>query len=457
MKKGLKLNGIVVLFLLLVFVALLTYIIPAGEYNRIEVGGRTLVDGSSFKYLESRPITIFEFFKSIPKGLQAATSLTIMISLIGGSIRLIESTSSIRNFIFKIKDKIGEERSYLILIIISLFFGLLGTFPGMLEAVIPFAPLCIGISLALGYDSIVGISISLVPIVIGWAAGVTNPWTTGIGQSIAELPMFSGISYRFVCFLVFFAFTILYTLFYANNVRKNPEKSIIKMRNKKDFINIEESVEYTFKNTLVLITFTATILIIVYGALYLRFDMIAMSAVYIIGAIIAGILYGYSPNKISEELISGGKDMFIAAFAIGMARGISVIMTDARIIDTVVHYVVSILQGKSAYFNALSMFLIQTVINFFIPSGSGQAVITLPILIPVADLIGLNRQITILAFQFGDGLSNLMYPTVGALIAVLSYSKITFLEWFKYIWKYAVGIMLVAGILIVVAVAINFS
>lgn len=457
MKKGLKLNGIVVLFLLLVFVALLTYIIPAGEYNRIEVGGRTLVDGSSFKYLESRPITIFEFFKSIPKGLQAATSLTIMISLIGGSIRLIESTSSIRNFIFKIKDKIGEERSYLILIIISLFFGLLGTFPGMLEAVIPFAPLCIGISLALGYDSIVGISISLVPIVIGWASGVTNPWTTGIGQSIAELPMFSGISYRFVCFLVFFAFTILYTLFYANNVIKNSEKSIIKMRNKENFINIEESVEYTFKNTLVLITFTATILIIVYGALYLRFDMIAMSAVYIIGAIIAGILYGYSPNKISEELISGGKDMFIAAFAIGMARGISVIMTDARIIDTVVHYVVSILQGKSAYFNALSMFLIQTVINFFIPSGSGQAVITLPILIPVADLIGLNRQITILAFQFGDGLSNLIYPTVGALIAVLSYSKITFLEWFKYIWKYAVGIMLVASILIVVAVAINFS
>ena len=215
MKKKININGIIVLFILLILVAISTYLIPSGEYARIEVNGRTMVDASSFKIVESNPTSFFNFFKSIPLGLQEASMLIIMIFLIGGAIRVFESTGAIRAFIYLLRDKIGDKNSYLILILISIFFGCLGTFPGMLEAVIPFAPLCISIAITLGYDALVGISMCLIPITIGWSAGVTNPWTTGIGQSLAELPMFSGFEYRFLIFIIFLLASIIYTLIYA--------------------------------------------------------------------------------------------------------------------------------------------------------------------------------------------------------------------------------------------------
>ena len=327
----------------------------------------------------------------------------------------------------------------------------------MLEAVIPFAPLCISIAITLGYDALVGISMCLIPITIGWSAGVTNPWTTGIGQSLAELPMFSGFEYRFLVFVIFLLTSIIYTLIYAKKIKNNPEKSLIHSKDLKHLEIEKENIKFTMSHLLVLIIFSLTIITIVYGSLKLKWNMADMSAVYIIGAILCGVVSKYSANRISDEIILGGKDMFIAAFAIGMARGVSVIMTQSHIIDTVVHYTASILVGKSQYFNAFGMLAIQTIINFFIPSGSGQAVVTLPVLLPVADLIGLNRQIAILAFQFGDGLSNLMYPTVGVLIALLSYSKISFMEWFKYIYKYMIIIYGIATILLLIAVKINFS
>ncbi len=208
---------------------------------------------------------------------------------------------------------------------------------------------------------------------------------------------------------------------------------------------------------LVLIIFALTIAIIVYGSLKLNFNMIDMSAIYIIGGILCGLANGYDANKISDEIIAGGSSMYIAGIAIGMARGVSVLMTNSQIIDTVVHSIASMLQGNSQSINAVGMFIMQTVINFFVPSGSGQAVVTLPVFIPVADLIGLNRQIAILAFQFGDGFSNLIYPTVGAVIAILSYSKVSFAEWLKYIWKYFAIIAVVCISILLIAVKINFS
>lgn len=450
-------DGFVTLFYLVVLVFLLTYIIPAGEYARVEVAGKTIVDGNSFKYLEQTPVTPFGFFKAIPMGIQAASQLIIMILLIGGSIKIFDGTGAIRAAIFKLINIIGEGKSSVVLVAIMIFFGSLGAFPGMLEAAIPFAPLCVNISLTLGYDVLVGIYIALVPIVAGWASGVTNPWTTGIGQSLAELPMFSGLGYRMIVFIVFMAITIIFLLKYASKIKKDPTASLV-YGMKFDHLNSDEAkndIEFTTRLKLVLIIFAATIIVIVYGTLNWKWGMTEMSAVYIIGAIIGGIVAGYSPNKIAGEVLEGGKEIFIGAMAIGLARTVSVIMDQGHITDTIVHFLASLLQGMSPTFNAIGMFLIQTIINFFIPSGSGQAVVTLPIMIPVADIIGLNRQIAILAFQFGDGLSNLCYPTVGALIAFLAYTKVPFTKWLRFIIKYMLLIWLAAAILLAGAVMIN--
>lgn len=458
-KKREMLDGMVILFILVFIVAVLTYIIPAGEYTRTVVDGKTIVDGTSFKYIEQSPVSFFNFFKAIPNGIQAASMLIIMIILIGGSIRIFDGTGAIRAAIFRLKDIIGEDKSSIILVAMILFFGSLGAFPGMLEAAIPFAPLCIGISLELGYDALVGIFISLAAIVAGWSAGVTNPWTTGIGQNLAELPLFSGIGFRMIVFVVFMAITIFYILRYAAKIKKNPESSLVSGMNIEHLVGngLEDKPQFTTRLKLVLLTFAITIVTIVYGTLNWKWGIPEMSAVYIIGSIIGGIIAGYNANKIINEMLEGGKAIFTGAMAIGLARAISVIMDQGHITDTIVHSLASLLQGQSPTFNAIGMLILQSILNFFIPSGSGQAVVTLPIIIPVADLIGLNRQIAILAFQFGDGLSNLCYPTVGALIAFLAYTKISYTKWIKFIMPYLLIIWLASSILLGIAVMINFA
>jgi len=452
-------DGMVILVFLIFVVTLLTYIIPAGQYDRVVVDGRTIVQADSFKYIEQSPVSLFDFFKSIPLGLQSASQLIIMVLLIGGSIRLFDSTGAIRAAIFNLKDTIGDKNSSLILAAMILFFGCLGTFPGMYEAAIPFAPLCIGISLALGYDVLVGICISLVAIVAGFSAGVTNPWTTGIGQSIAELPMYSGLGFRMVAFIVFMSVLIFFVLNYAKKVKKDPKLSLVYGMNFDHLSNedINQNLEFTNRLKLVLVAFVIMIITVVYGSLKLKWGMTEMSVIYIIGSIVGGIIAGYNANKIVNEILEGCKAILIGAIAIGIARGISVVMDQGHITDTIVYSLASLLQGHSSIINVIEMYVLQNVLNFLVPSGSGQALITLPVMIPVGDLIGVNRQITILAFQFGNGLTNLTFPTDGALLAFLAYTKIPFPKWLKFISKFMLMICSAAIILLSIAVLIGIS
>ncbi len=460
-KKGGKFkfpHAFVLLFAIIVLVGILTYIVPAGEYDRIEVNGRKVVDPTSFHFIDNTPVGVFDFFTAIPKGIQSGSFLIIMILIIGGAIKLFDGTGAIRAAILKLTDTIGEEKDSWVLASIMVFFAFLGGFPGMLEAAIPFAPLCIGIALTLGYDALVGISISLVAIAIGWTAGPSNPWTVGIGQTVAELPMFSGFGYRLVVLAVLLAASIAFVLRYAKKIKKDPTKSIVYGMDTNHLIgNNDEKIEFTSRHKLILLTFITTIIFIVVGALKWKWGIPQMCATYIIGAIIGGKFAGYNSDKIADELLEGGKAIFIGAMAVGLARGINVVMTDGHIADTIVYGISSLLKGMPPAITAVGMFIVQTLINFFIPSGSGQAMVTLPILIPVADIIDLNRQIAILAFQFGDGLSNLCYPTVGGLVAFLIYSKISFNKWFKFIFPFMIMVWSLAVLLLIGAALINFG
>ncbi|AOT73265.1 YfcC family protein [Geosporobacter ferrireducens] len=458
-KKKMKFpHAFVLLFSIIAIVGILTYIIPAGAFDRIDVNGRQVVDATSFHYIDPTPVGVFDIFMAIPQGIQAASALIIMILLIGGAIRVFDGTGAIKAAIFRLTKIIGEERSHWVLAAIMLFFGCLGAFPGMLEAAIPFAPLCIGIALALGYDALVGISIALIAIVMGWTAGPSNPWNVGIGQSISELPMFSGLGFRLFIFVILMAVSIGYVLRYASKIRKDPSASVVYGMNTDHLVNIEqEDMEFTSRHKLILITLATTIGFIVYGTIQWKWGIPHMSATYIIGAIIAGIIAGYDSGKIADELLEGGKAIFIGAMAVGLARAIQVVMEQGNIADTIVYGISYPLKGLPAYITSVAMFMVQTIINFFIPSGSGQAMVTLPIMIPAADIIGLNRQIAILAYQFGDGLSNLCYPTVGGLVAFLMYSKVSFNKWLKFIMPFMVLAWGVAIILLMIAVMMNYG
>lgn len=440
------------LFGIIVFVAILTYIVPAGEFSRVEVAGRTVVDPTSYHSVPQNPTKLFDIFTAIPKGLNAASGLIFMILIIGASIQLFDSTGAIKAAIFRLLEIIGEARRSWVLATIMIFFGCLGAFPGMLEAAIPFAPLCVGIALSLGYDPLVGIAIPLISIVVGWTAGPSNPWTVGIGQNLAELPLFSGFGYRVLILVVLLSTAIAYVIRYGERVRKDPSTSIVYDLDFSHLRGREEAKEtFSSRHGIILAIFALTIGTIIYGTFQWKWGMIQMSGAYIVGAVVAGMVAGYSSGKIADTLLEGGRSIFIGVVAVGLARAISVVMTDGKITDTIVYAISQPLKGLPSVITSVAMFVVQTILNFFIPSGSGQALVTLPIMLPVADIIELKRQVAILAFQFGDGLSNLCYPTVGALVAFLIYTKVPFDRWIRFIapfmaisWCLSVGFLTIA-------------
>jgi uncharacterized ion transporter superfamily protein YfcC len=440
-------NAVVLLLGLILLVGIASLFLPTGRYEKILVDGRQVVDPASFHFVEKTPLKFLDFFDSVHMGLSAAGPLIFMILIIGGAVRLFESTGAVTGIVAEFARRFGREKSSWVLILIFTFFACLGAFPGMLEAAIPFAPLCVSIALALGYDVFVGISIPVVGIVVGWSAGPTNPWTVGIGQSMAQLPMFSGIGYRLLALLVLWAVSLAYILFYAARIKKDPSRSLAAnlegVFDEKSDQRLED-IPFTSAHKFVLFVFVATLATIVFGTIVWKWGFPQMSSLYILGGVIAGAACRYSPNRIADTFIEGGRAIFGGVAAVGLARGISVLMEKAGVIDTVIYYLSLPLKDFTAEASASVMFVIQTVINFFIPSGSGQAMATLPVMLPLADILNVSKQAAILAFQFGDGLSNLCYPTVAVLIAYLSYTRVPFSRWLRFIMPYMILVWVVA-------------
>lgn len=452
-------SAFVVLFFIILIVCISTYIIPSGSYERVVVDGRTEVDPTTFKYISQTPVSIFEMFKAVPQGIQNTSNLLIMILIIGGAINIVNETGAIESAVMSLKDRIGENRSFIVLGGIMVFFGFLGAFVGMLEAAIPFAALSIGICLSLGYDVLVGVSLPFIGIVMGFTAGPTNPWTVGVGHLIGELPVYSGITYRIVIFLIYMLVAIYYVVNYGRKVKKDKSKSLVYDI---DFSHLDKKgnkkkIDFTIKRKIILLMFVVTLSTVVYGTLKLKWGTTEMSAIYLIGAILIGLVNGFSGDEISTKFLDGGKSLFVAAMAIGVSRSIQVIMEQGNIADTIINNVSTLLSSFPLWLSGICMFILQCFINFFIPSGSGQALITLPTMLPISDIVGLNRQIAILAYQFGDGITNLFYPTVGCLIGFLEFSKIPFKKWIKYIMP-LVGIYFIINVLLLsIAVLIDYG
>ena len=459
-KAGLSMpNGVLILFMIVVLVGLLSYIIPAGEFSKIMISGKEVIDPQSFHFIESNRVGFLDLFLAIPLGFQNAVMLITMILIIGGAVNVFEQTGAIGGAIAASIRTLGSKNKEWVLIALTTFFACLGAFPAMLEAIIPFAPICIAVALTMGYDLLVGMSIPVIGAVIGWTSGVTNPYTTGIGHNMAGLPLFSGFLYRFFFFAILLFMANAFIVRYARKITKDPSASLaadIPADENLKTIDID-TMPFDGKQKLIMFVFAATIAVIVIGTILFKWDMNKMSAFYIIGAVIGGMIAGFSPNKIVETIIAGSTAIFPAALAVGVARGISVLMTNAKIIDTIVHYLSLPLSQLGPVVSAALMVLVQTLINFFIPSGSGQAMATLPIMLPLGHIVGIGEQVTILAFQIGDGLSNLIYPTVPLVVAYLAFAKIPFSRWFKHIYPFALQTMALGIVFTIAGVLINWQ
>lgn len=450
-------HAVTILFFIIVFVAVLTHILPAGEFERIIVDGRSRVVPNSYKQVQNSPVSFLEMFKAIPLGFETAARIIFIVLSGGIMFGIMEKTKAIENSVGTLVKKLGNEKRYLIVFLMTFFYGFLGVFVGY-EHNIAMVPIAAVLSIAIGGDLILAAGISVAGITIGFGLSPINPYTVGVGHKIAELPLFSGAVLRSA--LCFFALLViaLYNVRYLKKITKNPEKSLGKDLNQ-DGIQLSKPIsEYklTIQNTLILATFVIGLGIILYGIFKHSWYLPELSALFLIIAIVCGIIARMNPTTFSETVLESVAKSAPGAFMVGFATTIKVLMDMGNISDTISYEMATVLQGLPEYLAAIGMSVSQSVINLFIPSGSGQALATLPVMIPLGEVLGLTRQTTILAFQIGDGVTNLVNPTLGGLIAMLSMCRVPLDKWFRFIIPVVTSILIVSWLVLIVATYSNY-
>ncbi len=499
----------VIVFSLIVIAAVLTWIIPSGEFARTQ---KTMADGkektviveNSFHKVDSEPQT-WQIFTSIYNGFVNQSHIIVFILLIGGAFWILNASKALdvgilafinttkkleRNRLLR---KIGVDN--IVMVLIMTMFSLFGAIFGMSEETIAFVIVLVPLAISMGYDSIVGVSLVYVAAHLGFAGAILNPFTIGIAQGLSDLPVFSGWEYRIICWLIINILGFGFILLYARKVKKHPEKSltwsvddfwrknkvdteakieyhtpvaawfsyiavlialvifsayypdsVLKVGNSQfhfpalpissilfaisSFFALRKSVHFYILN---LLAFTVVFLIV--GVMGYDWYVMEIGALFFAMGLASGIAMNKPANEITKLFIEGAKDIFSAAFVVGLAGGIIVILTDGKVVDTIMYGMSVLMQDFGREASLGSMYGLTTALNIIIPSGSAKAALMMPIMAPFSDLIGIARQSTVLAFQFGDGFTNMITPASGVLIGCLGIAKIPYNIWFKFIWK----------------------
>ena len=459
-KKFVFPNTYVIIILMMIVAVLLTWIIPSGEFERVkdEVSKQSIIIPGTFKYIENNPISFLQIPVYIMKGLAKASDIVFLVIIVGGAFNIIIETGMFQSFAGRLT-KVFSNKEVLIIPAFSTIFALACTTMGV-NTFIGFAPIAVIIARSIGYDAIVGVSMVALGGAIGFSTGTFNPFTTGVAQSIAGLPIFSGVGYRFICLVVFLIVTNIYIIWYAKKVKANPEASIVyemEQENKKVEVSEKQHDKIEGRHYLVLLIVIACFVLLVYGSQNWKWKLQENAAMFLWMGVLSGFAYGFGPSKIAEEFTKGAKKLVYGALMIGMANGISLILADGKILDTTVQYLGGLLVVLPSHAQAAGMFLMQLLINGLITSGSGQAAATMPIMLPVADIIGMTKQTAVLAFNFGDGLSNYILPTSSALMGFIAMVGISYSNWMKFMWKLFLIWTVVGAVLVIVANSINYG
>jgi len=451
-------NSYVIIFTLILVSMLLTWVVPSGSFERVEdpASGRTVVDPDSFQYIEDKSVGIYDALKTIPKGISGSGGIIAFIFIISGAVEVIRSTGALDSAILHLVKKM-KGKDTLLLVFVTFLFTMLGAAFGFAEETIPFIPLGISMCLALGYDRMVGFHVVRTAAWVGFAGAFLNPFSIGVAQSIAELPLFSGLGYRLLCYMVFFLIGIWFILSYAKKVKADPTKSVLygyeSQRDPNDF-ELRDTGELTTKHKLVLLVFAISLMLLVYGVIKYGWYTTELSALFLGVGILAGFVGGFTPNQVAREFTKGMKGVTYGALIVGFARAIVLILEEGMILDTLVYSFSQPLMILGSSVAAVGMFFVQSFLNFFIGSSSGLAAATMPIMIPLSDVLGVTRQTAVLAFQFGDGITNMLWP---AMIYYLTFADIPYNIWFKHILKLNIILSIVGIALVAVAQIINYG
>lgn len=460
-KKGFTMpHTFVILLVIILFAVALTWIIPSGEYARVEdpVSGKKVVDASTFNYVENVHVNIQDIPMLIIKAFSANSDLIMLILLSGGAIHMLTASGALQALIATIVRKFSN-RVEVFIPLLMLVFALICTTQGV-NTFIGFAPITVMLAMSLGLDSIVGVGIILLGGAIGFSTGTLNVSTTLIAQKIAELPNYSGIGYRWVCFVVYYIVTCLWLVRYAKKIQKNPELSpMYDLDKNSEFKNasLDEFGTLDTRKILSILALVVALIAIVYGCIKLDWDFAEQSAVFLVLAIAVGLIAGFDANKICAEFMNGTKKMLTAAFIIMFARAIGSVLSAGKITDTIVHSMAVVLTGLPAALLGVGMLVANTLINVVLTSGSGQAAAVMPIMIPLSDLLGVTRQTCILSFNFGDGFCNYILPTSTALMGILGAANVPYDRWMRFMWKMFAIWLGIGAVLVVIAQLIQYG
>ena len=446
----------IIILALVVLACILTYIVPAGNYARVKTeSGTSVVDATSFSYVESTPESIFKIPEDIVEGFYNARQLIFAILIFTGGMQIIMATGAMQNLTGVIIHKFGKKQSLAIAIIMAVVAVL--SSPMGYNPFIAFVPLGLYLAVSMGYDAVVGVAIFCLAAAMGPNAGMLNPSTTGVGNELAGLPTFYGFGYRCVGFVLITAATIIYVIRYANKVKADPTKSLV--------YGIPQNISYeddgkekkiSVRQLLVLISVLVGVIILIIGCTKLSWGFKQMSAFFLVFGPVCGLIYGTKPNEICNQFVDGCKMVVRAIILIGMAYSISVVLKNGNILDTIVYAVSNLLNYIPAWLQAPGMLVIHTIINFFITSGNGQAVVTMPVMLPVANIIGMSPETAILALNYGDGFTNIIFPHSAALMSFLALSNVPYHKWLKFVGKLVLIWYLIGFALLIVAQAIGY-
>ena len=439
----------VLLFLLIAGAAAATHFIPAGAYDRVLRDDREVVDPGSYHPLPPRPAGPAEVLLAYPRGLIATAPIVVYIFLIGGAFGVLQATGAIEAALAALVRASGG-RGPLALGILLFVFALGGGTIGLAEETLPFIPPLVLLARRLGYDETTGAAIALVGAGAGFSGAFINPFTVGVGQAIAGLPLFSGMGYRLIVWTVLTALAILYVELYARRIR-GPAAAA------PGDDATAAPTRATFRQRLVLALLGAALAILVVGAMRWSWGLLELSGLFVALAIAAGLGGGLGANGTAERFLEGAAAIVPGALVVGLARGVLVIFDGAQVTDTILHALVETVRALPSEATLAGMYGVQVVLSYVMPSGSGQAALSLPILVPLGDLVGVTRQTSVLAYQLGDGFSNILTPTQGYFMAALALAGVPWTRWARFIWPLQLA-WLVAGLaLLLLAHAIGWS
>lgn len=437
-KTSNTLHPMLLLLIVLLLCAVMSYIIPAGNYARVMDPdiGKELIDPDNFTYIERTPASLLELLESMTLGLQNAAFVIFFLLIIGGMFAILNGTGALNVGLASIL-RLIRGKELLMIPIFMIFFGCGSAFCGNFEEFLVFVPLILACCITAGYDSLTAVGIIFMAATAGYGGGLTNAFTIGTAQEIAGLPVFSGMELRVPLFICLELASIIYVCLYARMIKKTPRLSgafdYDRTFNLDKKLNLDNIPKFTKRQAFVILVFLLGMAYAVWGIIKKGYYVDELSGIFLAVGILAGVIGGLKPQKICECFEKGCHDMLLPGIMIGLANSAIILLQNANVMDTILHGLAGVLDHFPSTLLACGMFVMHDIFNVVVPSGSAQASITMPLMIPLADAAGLSRQTAVLAYQLGDAFTNVLAPTGGEILAALAICKVPFSKWVKFL------------------------